>query len=165
MQNAAAETITVQWRPCATPLVARIVQAILVSAAIAVVFQSLVNLAIDTAAMVLHITCFVAVFPLVWKWRLYSRLEGDCHRHFRGVRFTSELIEGELQSGDRSIGLQIEEVGQFWTAMVLRLRPIDTQSGVRADKAFDVLVWKQGQNKEEFRKIALLALWHARRGT
>lgn len=167
MQPAVDHPSTVQWRPNAAPTAACFLQAALLSAVIAVVLQSLVNLVADTPVIFLHLGSFLIALPLVWKWQIGVHPGRVRSEVFSSVTFGLNAIEGQLRSNGEVVPLRVVEVGRYWGALQLQLRPIDAPKdslfGAGMHKTAAITIWKSTVGQNKFRMFALLAIWHARR--
>ncbi len=158
---------TCLWWPCATPRTACLLQAVVLSAVIAVAFQSLLSFFVDVPTLFLHLGGFVVCFLAVWRFQgtLLNWLERPSP--VRWVRFGPKAIEGELSDNGQVVAFEVLEVGRFLGAMVIKLQSAHETRGPRLTdfaKTVSITLWQSALGKDLFRKISVLTLWHARRG-
>lgn len=169
MQHAADSASTIEWRPRAAPKTACALQAVLVSAVISVVFQSILNWFVDVPAIFLHLGSWVIILPIVWKWRhqlswVFGQTATDV---FSRIDFGRDAINGQLKSNGNAVALQVTEVERFFGAIQVGLTPtfgaLDDRLALSGSKKVVITIWHSSKDKEKFRKLSTLALWHARR--
>lgn len=156
----------VQWRPSAPPFTACFLQAVLASGALAVVAQALINLVWSVPAMTIHLTVFVVSLPAIWWLQLHRRAWFEPAVGLSLVRFTPQGIDGEITGQGRAVPLEVVEVGRYWGALALKLKPLEPLNplaDVIPARSTQIVVWKAILGQETFRKLSVLALWHARR--
>lgn len=167
MQRTLDSINTVRWQPGAAPVAACVLQAVLLSAAVSVLFQSLANVFLDIPSVFLHLGSFLVVFPFVWKWQVHNRLGLAGTDLFQWVCFDPHAIEGQLKYDGKVVRLEVVEMGRFWGALLLRLKPtssaLNSPAASVIGKPVAITVWKSIIGQEKFRRLAVLATWHARR--
>lgn len=166
MQRTSNSSNSIDWQPGAAPKTACVVQAVLLSAAVAVLFQSVINLWLGLSAFALQLGGFLVVFPFAW--RLLGNGQGmDCdHLAFDRVCFELDGVVGERDQTGERVPLKLLDVGRFLGAMQIRFKPIcpvGCSLTTGADAPVAITVWKSTVGQEKFRKIAVMTQWHARR--
>ena len=174
MQRASHSPSSVFWRPDAAPKTACVMQAVLGCAAVSVIFQSVINLWLSTSAFVLQLGMFLVALPLAWRLLVTGDHPPSKRAVFDRVCFSAHGISGEFDHSDERVSLQVMEVRRFWATMQLKLAPLGAvrrgvapgigKPAVNAGaKPIVITIWKSDVGLEKFRRIAIMAHWHARR--
>lgn len=166
MQRAIHLNNTCRWQPCAPPKAACVMQAVVLSAVIAVVLQSVLTIFVNTPVVFLHLIGFLCVLPVVLRFQ--SSLDGRWGElgQVQWVQFSPERIEAQLASTGQVVVLEVVEAGRFLGAMVVQFKPSHTVVGWGSHslaKTFSITLWQATLGKDLFRKLSVLTLWHARR--
>lgn len=166
MRCVAEPDAIVYWHPSGLPRTACIMQAVVLAAASTVIFQSVVNLFWPVPSVLLHLIGFSMSLPVFWFARLLNNEAGSGQRGLSGLALTTQSVLASFHEKHGPVPMRVTEVGRYWGALTLSLKP-DSSSAECSDagraKAIRVTLWESNLGKEMFRKISLLALWHARR--
>lgn len=162
MEHCQSQTCTVSWSGMSIPWPIDLMRAALLCAVLAVVFQSLVNLAYDVAAWVLHVSAFCVALPLA----LY--LLGSVRRarsRQAAVRWdwSEQMITARARGCPSDQRYRVVGVANYGLALVVKLQPTHGVSAVsKRETATELTVWRWAMDPILYRKISLLAYWHIR---
>ena len=167
MQRAIHLNNTCRWQPCAPPKAACVMQAVVLSAVIAVVLQSVLTIFVDTPVVLSHLIGFLCVLPVVLRFQ--TSLEGRSGEsgQVQWVQFSPERIEAQLANTGQILVLEVVGARRFLGAMVVQFKPLHTGVGwasTSLTNMISIMLWQATMGKDLFRKLSVLILWHARRG-
>lgn len=162
MQDCQGQTCAVSWSGSSVPWPIDLTRAAILCAVLAVVFQSLVNLAYDAAAWVLHVSAFcVVLLPALYLLRSVRR----ARTHQAGVRWdwSEQTITARAQAGPSVQRYRVIGVANYGLALVVTLQPIDqVWTAPDHEASTELTIWRWAMDDILYRKISLLAYWHIR---
>jgi hypothetical protein len=154
-----------QWRSGATPKTVCFLQAVLISAAFAVLIQSIANVFWAFPAEVLHLTAFALALPVTWLLRVRMDSWRISEGAVSSVCFSRQSVLASFENRHEPVRMRITAIGRYWGALSLKLQTEQSaQMGVRFDRSVPVTftLWESTLGKEKFRKACALVYWHAR---
>jgi hypothetical protein len=154
-----------QWRSGATPKTVCLMQAVLVSAAFAVLIQSIANVFWAVPVEVLHLTAFVLALPVTWLLRVRMDSWLVSEGAVSSVCFSRQSVLASFENRHEPVLMRITAIGRYWGALSLKLHSEQsTAVDVRFDRSLPVTftLWESTLGKEKFRKVCALVYWHAR---
>ncbi len=154
-----------QWRSDATPRTVCLMQAVLISAAFAVLIQSIVNVFWAFPVEALHLTAFVLVLPVAWLLRIRGGSWLVSEGAVSSVGLSRQSVLATFENNHQPVLMRITAIGRYWGALSLTLQPEQSAAmDVRLDASVPITftLWESTLGKERFRKACALAYWHAR---
>lgn len=158
--------LTVVWRRGVTTKTACLMQAVLVSAAAAVLMQSAVNLFWAGSSIALHVVFFSLSLPIVWWLRSYLTSPDGQGASFTAIELAADGVLGCREGERGTVALRVVAVNRFFGALAIKLAPFSNHCASSTPAhggSFWLTVWESALGKEKFRKVSLFALHHAQR--
>jgi hypothetical protein len=158
MAHSLGQTRSVMWQPSDVPRLFGLMRAALLSAVVAVLGQSVVNVFFDTRAWLLHAVIFALTFPLViWATRWFAAADPLCEPGAR-LMWSDRGVCRVSKAGQIDQQYQVSQVANYGVALVVTLRAL----GVRRSDT-TLTLWKSRVDPVSYREISFLTHCLARR--
>jgi len=156
---------SIQWQRAAAPRSLRLVQSAVMTAALAVVVQSVVNLAWGFPAWLLHTIFFCGLFPLVCFYRHRRGVSAELGQWPSRLALDEDGVYALDADGQGRIRLRVRTIAQAWGGLVVEFEAACSEFNESVyRKLRPILIWPSDVDFISYRKISVLLHWHARAG-